>query len=364
MSQNHKSLKNESMNREASGNERFRNEPLAMSPDDGMPDRPLKEEADDKTHNEGTHDKPLKVEASDKPVNKVVSHIADIGEKNGLKEQLKRMCRQNRVAAAAAVVIALIILLALLAPVIAPYKEAQQDLASRLQEPSAAHILGTDELGRDVFTRILYGARISLVIGIVPSALSLFIGIVMGLLAGYFGGWTDRVIMRLADVMLSFPSLLLAMVMMFTLGRYANSVLCIFGALAMVGWASVSRVVRSQTLSLKENEYVEAARSIGVSRFMIMFRHILPNCIPSLIVLYTLNVPSCILAESTLSFLGIGVQPPAASWGLMVNQSKQFLFSMPWLALAPSIAIMTVVLSFNFLGDGLRDVLDPYLDAR
>jgi ABC-type dipeptide/oligopeptide/nickel transport system permease subunit len=189
-------------------------------------------------------------------------------------------------------------------------------------------------------------------------------GILLGLLAGYCSGWVDYLIMRLADVMLSFPSLLLAMAIMYTLGRYANSIICLFAALSLVGWASVARVVRSQTLSLKETEYVEAARSIGVRGRRIMLRHILPNCIPSLIVLYTLNVPSCILAESTLSFLGIGVQPPAASWGLMVNQSKSFLFTMPWLAVFPCLAIMIVVLAFNFLGDGLRDVLDPYLENR
>ena len=274
------------------------------------------------------------------------------------------MCRQNRLAMVSAIVIVLIIVLAILAPVIAPYGEAQQDLLARLQPPSAKHWFGTDELGRDVLSRILYGARVSLVIGIIPSFLSLVGGILLGLLAGYCSGWIDYLIMRLADVMLSFPSLLLAMAIMYTLGRYANSIICLFAALSLVGWASVARVVRSQTLSLKETEYVEAARSIGVRGRRIMLRHILPNCIPSLIVLYTLNVPSCILAESTLSFLGIGVQPPAASWGLMVNQSKSFLFTMPWLAVFPCLAIMIVVLAFNFLGDGLRDVLDPYLENR
>ena len=289
---------------------------------------------------------------------------SDIGEKDGIKEKLIRMCRQNHLAAFSAAVIVIIILLAIFAPVIAPYGEAQQDLTARLQGPSAAHIFGTDELGRDVFSRILYGARVSLVVGIFPAIISLFIGIVLGLISGYFRGWIDYVIMRFADIMLSFPSLLLTMVIMYTLGRLGNSIVCIFIALSLVGWASVSRVVRSHTLSLKETEYVEAARSIGVSNWKIMFRHILPNCVPSLIVLYTLSVPSSILSESTLSFLGIGVQPPAASWGLMVNQSKQFLFTQPWLALAPSLAIMIIVLAFNFLGDGLRDVLDPYMQTR
>ena len=282
--------------------------------------------------------------------------LTQIGEQDGVREKLRRMARQNKLAAFSAVLIALVLLLAVFAPLVAPYGEAEQDVLARLQPPSAAHWFGTDELGRDVLSRILYGSRLSLAIGILPSVISLVIGIVLGLLAGYFGGWADYVIMRLADVMLSVPSLLLAMVVMYTLG---SSTVNLFVALSMVGWASVARVVRSQTLSLKESEYVEAAQSIGVSRFNIMRRHILPNCVPSLIVLFTLNVPAAILSESSLSFLGIGAQPPAASWGLMVNQSKQFLFTQPWLALAPCVAIMVVVLAFNFLGDGLRDVLDP-----
>ena len=289
---------------------------------------------------------------------------SQIGEKDGIREKLRRMCRQNKLAAVSAVVIILIILMAILAPVIAPYGESETSLTQRLTSPSAGHIFGTDYLGRDVFTRLLYGARVSLIIGIMPSIIALIVGVTLGLLAGYIGGAVDYVIMRLADIMLSFPSLLLTMVIMYTLGRFGNSIVCIFIALSLVGWASVARVVRSHTLSLKETEYVEAARSIGVSNRKIMFRHILPNCIPSLIVLYTLSVPSSILSESTLSFLGIGVQPPAASWGLMVNQSKQFLFSMPWLSLTPCITIMIIVLAFNFLGDGLRDVLDPYLENR
>ncbi|MDD7220426.1 MAG: ABC transporter permease, partial [Clostridia bacterium] len=176
--------------------------------------------------------------------------------------------------------------------------------------------------------------------------------------SGYVGGMVDSVLMRLADVVLSFPSLLLAMVIMYTLGDGISS---IFIALAITSWASVARVVRSETLSLRETEYVEAARSMGVRGFTIIIRHILPNCIPSLIVLFTLNVPSAILSESSLSFLGIGVQLPNSSWGLMVNLGRTFLYNAPWLSIVPSIAIMIVVLAFNFLGDGLRDVLDPHL---
>ena len=283
---------------------------------------------------------------------------SQIGERDGIRDKLKRMCRENPLAAVSAVVIAIIILMAIFAPVIAPYGEAEQDLINRLQAPSAGHWLGTDELGRDLFSRMLYGSRLSITIGILPSLISLTIGVVAGLAAGYFGGWVDYVIMRVADVMLSIPSLILAMVVMYTLG---TSTVNLFIALSMTGWSSVARVVRSQTLSIKQSEYVEAARSIGVGRWKIMFRHILPNCIPSLIVLFTLNVPSAILSESSLSFLGIGVKVPAASWGLIVNQGRQFLFTQPWLCLAPCVAIMIVVLAFNFLGDGLRDALDPYM---
>ncbi|HIU79033.1 MAG TPA: ABC transporter permease [Candidatus Avilachnospira avicola] len=281
-----------------------------------------------------------------------------IGERDGIRDKLRKMCRDNHLAALSAIVICLFIAMAILAPVIAPYGEAEQDLINRLQGPSAAHILGTDELGRDVFTRMLYGSRISIAIGILPSLISLIIGVIAGLTAGYFGGAVDYVIMRVADVMLSIPSLLLAMVVMYTLG---SSTVNLFVALSMTGWSSVARVVRSQTLSIKQSEYIEAARSIGVGKWRIMIRHILPNCIPSLIVLFTLNVPSAILSESSLSFLGIGIKLPASSWGLIVNQGRQFLFTQPWLCMAPCVAIMIVVLAFNFLGDGLRDVMDPYM---
>lgn len=281
-----------------------------------------------------------------------------IGERDGIRDKLKRMCRQNPLAAVSAIVILIFILMAIFAPLIAPYGETEQDLLNRLQDPSLTHLLGTDELGRDLFSRMLYGSRLSIAIGILPSLISLVIGVIAGLVAGYFGGWIDYVIMRIADVMLSVPSLLLAMVVMYTLG---TSTINLFVALTMTGWSSVARVVRSHTLSIKESEYVEAARSIGVSKWKIMFRHIFPNCIPSLIVLFTLNVPSAILSESSLSFLGIGIKVPFASWGLIVNQGRQFLFTQPWLCLAPCVAIMIIVLAFNFLGDGLRDVLDPYM---
>ena len=235
-----------------------------------------------------------------------------LAEADTLKDQLKRMARQNKLAVISAVVILLFVLGAIFAPVLTPYTFDQQDVMNRLAPPSAEHLLGTDELGRDVLTRLLYGSRISLLVGVVPTVISMLAGAVLGICAGYIGGKTDTVIMRLADIMLAFPSMLLAMVIMYTLG---DGLINIFLALALVSWASVARIVRSETLKLRESVFVEAAKSMGVSRLKIMCRHIFP----------------------------------------------QFLYTKPWLSLAPSIAIMLVVLAFNFLGDGLRDVLDPHL---
>lgn len=283
---------------------------------------------------------------------------AQLGEAETFASAIKRLWRKNKLAAASAVVILLFVLAAILAPVLTPYTFDGMDLLNRLAPPSREHLLGTDEAGRDVLTRMLYGSRVSLLVGIVPTVISMLAGAILGIIAGYSGGRTDAVIMRIADVMLAFPSMFLAMVIMYTLG---DGMINIFLALALVNWASVARIVRAETLKLKETEFVEAAHSIGVKKLAIMFRHILPNCIPSLIVLFTLNIPSAILSESSLSFLGIGIKAPQASWGLMVNTGRQFLYSQPWLSLSPSIAIMLIVLAFNFLGDGLRDVLDPHL---
>ena len=283
---------------------------------------------------------------------------AQLGEAETFASAVKRLWWENKLAAASAIVILLFILAAILAPVLTPYTFDSMDLHNRLSPPSRAHLLGTDEAGRDVLTRMLYGSRVSLLVGIVPTVISMLAGAILGIIAGYNGGRTDAVIMRIADVMLAFPSMFLAMAIMYTLG---DGMINIFLALALVNWASVARIVRAETLKLKETEFVEAARSIGVGKLVIMLRHIFPNCAPSLIVLFTLNIPSAILSESSLSFLSIGIKPPQASWGLMVNAGRQFLYSQPWLSLSPSAAIMVVVLAFNFLGDGLRDVLDPHL---
>lgn len=282
---------------------------------------------------------------------------AQLGDSDSGFEKFRTLCRENKLAVFSAVVILLITLAAIFAPLVAPYDPAQQDLLNRLQGMSLQHPFGTDQLGRDVLSRMIYGARISLMIGIFPTLISMILGTVLGLMSGYLGKTVDFIIMRLADITMAFPSLLLAMVVMYTLG---NGIVNIFLALTVVSWAGTARVVRSQTLSLREMEYVEAARSLGVGGFTIMFRHILPNCLPSLIVLFTLNIPGSILSESSLSFLGIGAQSPATSWGLMVSESKDYLFTNPVIAIAPGVAILILALAFNFLGDGVRDVLDPY----
>jgi peptide/nickel transport system permease protein len=278
----------------------------------------------------------------------------------GLTDSLKDMLRTNRMAALGLGIILLFALLAAFAPLIAPYDPYLVALKDRLLPPSPAHLLGTDEIGRDMFTRTIYGGRVSLMIGLVPSFLALVFGATLGLIAGYFGGKVDSVIMRLADVMLAFPSLLLAMVVMYILGA---TLLNLFIALSIINWAGTARVVRAQTLAMKEKEFIEAARSMGVGRWKIMFRHVLPNCVPSLIVLFTLDIPAAILSESSLSFLGVGAQPPTASWGLMISSGKKFAYQCPWLVYAPGVAILLITLAFNFLGDGLRDAMDPYLKS-
>ena len=281
---------------------------------------------------------------------------SQIGEEERFWDLMRRMARENKTAVISFILIILMILAAILAPILTPYEENTMDLMHRLSPPSAEHLLGTDEGGRDELTRLLYGARVSLLIGVVPALLSLLLGSFLGVIAGYRGGITDMIIMRAADVTLAFPSMLLAMVIMYSLG---GGLVNVFLTLTLVNWANVARVVRSQTLKLKNSEFVEAARIIGVSEGKIMRRHILPNCLPTLLVLFTLNVPESILTESSLSFLGLGIQPPNASWGLMINTGRQYLYNAPWLCFVPGAAIMLVVLAFNFLGNGLLDVLDP-----
>ncbi len=265
---------------------------------------------------------------------------------------------KNKAAVISAGIIILIALLAVFVPVFSSVDPIRQDLSLRLQPPDASHLFGTDELGRDVFTRLFYGTRVSLVIAVVPTALAVLVGMILGIASAYYGRSLDALIMWFADVALAFPGMLLAMVVMYTFGGSMSSVVM---SIVIMEWGSIARIVRSVTLSIKENEYILAAEAMGVRKGVVVLKHIIPNLMPTLIVLFTLNIPASILSESALSFLGIGIQPPEVSLGLMVSESRSFLFQMPWLSLVPSGMIMILVLAFNFLGDALRDILDPKL---
>ncbi|AFO57123.1 MULTISPECIES: nickel transporter permease [Natrinema] len=257
-------------------------------------------------------------------------------------------------------IVATLSIAAVLGPAVAPFDPASQDLANRLQPPTLAHPMGTDQLGRDVFSRLLYGARLSVGIAVAVTAIRLVLGTAIGLLAGYAGGWIDEFLMRLVDIQLAFPGLVLALVVAGILGPSLRNVML---ALAVVGWASYARLVRGSVLSTKEREFVEAARLMGVSRVRIAVRHLLPNVVGPVIVLATMNLGTVILGTAGLSFIGLGAQPPTPEWGTMLSAGRHHLRGAWWIANAPGAAIMLTVFGFNLLGDGLRDVLDPNHDT-
>lgn len=264
--------------------------------------------------------------------------------------------RHNRAALVGLVIVGTLLLAAVFAPLLAPYNPYIVSLDARLQPPGGAHLLGTDELGRDILSRLLFGARVALYVGIVTVFLSGLIGIGGGLVAGYLGGYWDAIIMRLVDVFLAFPVILLAIAIVAVRGPGLTNVLL---ALAMVYWTSYARVARGIVLLLREEEYTWAARTLGASPARIMLRHLLPNALAPMIVLASLGMGNAILAEAALSFLGFGIQPPEASWGSMLNFGMQFLRDASFLSTFPGLAIFVTVLGFNLLGDGLRDALDP-----
>jgi peptide/nickel transport system permease protein len=251
--------------------------------------------------------------------------------------------------------------LALLAPWIAPYDPAALDLDCILMPPSAEHLLGTDALGRDVFSRLLYGARVSLWVGFVAVGISTAIGIVLGLTSGYFGGWTDELIMRGVDVMLCFPSFFLILAVIAFLEPSLTNIMVVIG---FTSWMGVARLVRAETLSLRERDFIAASKLAGASAQRLLFVHILPNALAPVLVSATLGVAGAILVESSLSFLGLGVQPPDASWGNMLMEGKNVLEIAPWMSLWPGLAILITVLGYNLLGESLRDILDPRLRER
>ena len=259
--------------------------------------------------------------------------------------------RNSPAAFISGIIIFLFILVAILAPLLTAYEYDAIDLSNRFAAPGYGHIFGTDELGRDFFTRVLYGSRISLLVGIVSTVLSTFIGVVLGVIAGFSGKFVEAAIMRVTDVALAFPSLLLTMVIMFTLG---GGMLNMFIAIALVNWAGTARIIYAQTLRIKEATYIEYARLAGLSRPEIIFRHIIPNCTPEIIAVLTMDIPSAIIAESTLSFLGLGISKPVASWGTLVNTGRQYLFTNPMMCIIPCAAIAALVLAFNIFGRNIE----------
>jgi peptide/nickel transport system permease protein len=269
-----------------------------------------------------------------------------------------RSLRRNRLALVGGVVVVVLAALALLAPFVAPWDPNRPDVKQILDGPSGKHPLGTDQLGRDVLSRMLYGARVSLAVGFVSVGIAAMIGIILGSLAGYHGGTIDAMVMRLVDLMLVFPRFFLLLAV---LAFLRPSIWTIMAVIGLTGWMSVARLVRAEFLSLREREFVLWSQSIGASAFRIIWRHILPNAMAPVLVAMTLGIPAAILTESGLSFLGLGVQPPHASWGNILNEGKDAIEIGWWLSVYPGVAILVTVLSYNLLGEGIRDALDPRL---
>lgn len=267
--------------------------------------------------------------------------------------------RQNRFAMAGGAVVMLLFILSVLAPWLTPYHPDAIDAYRVLMPPSPEHLLGTDELGRDVLTRLLFGARISLKVGFVAVGIAVATGTAIGLVSGYYGGWLDTAMMRFVDIMLCFPTFFLILAV---IAMLEPSIWYIMAVIGLTGWMGVARLVRAEVLSLREREFVMAARGLGASDFRIIMRHILPNAMSPVLVSASLGVAGAILTESALSFLGIGVQPPTPSWGNILTSGKDYIEFAWWLSLFPGLAILVTVLSYNLVGEGIRDALDPRLN--
>ncbi len=269
-----------------------------------------------------------------------------------------RQLRRNPAAMTGLAIIIALIVIAIFAPFIAPYDPLQQNFRKALQPPSAEHLFGTDDVGRDILSRVIYGARISLRVGLIAVSISLSLGVLLGLIAGYYGGWVDTLISQVTDILLAFPGLLLALAIIAVLGP------SLFNVMIAVGIGNIPvyiRVTRASTLSVRERDYVLAARTIGCRETGIMLRYVLPNVVPPILVLATLGVAGAILTAAGLSFIGLGAQPPTPEWGAMLTQGRQYLQRAWWFTLFPGLAIMVTVLAINTFGDALRDALDPRL---
>lgn len=267
-------------------------------------------------------------------------------------------CRRNVNFVVGFLMILSLILVAIFAQQIAPYDYDEPHKQDRLQAPNSTYLFGTDDFGRDMFSKVIYGTRITLWVALLGTSIQLFLGVVIGLLCGYFGGWVDRVLLFITDVTWCVPGTILALAVVTVLGKgLTNSII----AISLVGWASYARTVRAKTMSLRTMAFVETGRAFGESSLSLMFRYILPNIVPSLIVLISNNLPGTIMATTTLSFLGLGSQPPSPDWGLAISQGMNYVHRAQWLSIFPGLALVYTVLGFNILGEGMRDLLDPRL---
>ena len=289
-----------------------------------------------------------------------MSNINTSNKKRSQWLEVWRRLKRNKMAVLGLVILIILVLLAVFANVIANYDNVviKQNLSQRLQAPSAAHWLGTDEFGRDIFARLVHGTRVSLQVGIIAVGISIVIGGILGAIAGYYGGKLDNIIMRIMDISLAVPSILLAIAIVSALGP---SILNLMLAISISSVPSYARIVRASVLSIRDQEFIEAAKAIGASNTRIIFRHIIPNSLAPVIVQATLGVASAILSTAGLSFIGLGIQPPAPEWGSMLSGGRQYLRYAWWVTTFPGVAIMITILSLNLLGDGLRDALDPRL---
>jgi peptide/nickel transport system permease protein len=274
---------------------------------------------------------------------------------NPIVDKFRQMAH-NKFALVGMTILTLLALIAIFAPVVAPYDPIEMDLTNSLQPPNSEHPLGTDKLGRDVLSRLIYGSRISLTVGFIVVGIALSVGVTLGAIAGYFGGIIDNIIMRIVDVVIAFPFLILAIAIVAIVGPSLTNMMLVLGGVA---WIDYARIIRGMFLSLKEEEFVVAARVIGVKDRRIIFRHILPSTVGVIIVQATFGIAASILAASSLSFLGMGAQPPTPEWGAMLSEANAYLRKLPMMTFAPGLAIMITVLAINFVGDALRDAFDP-----
>ena len=274
-------------------------------------------------------------------------------------DSFKRL-KKNKMAMFCAGILVIIILVAIFAPFLAPYDPTYQDYAAVLSGPNAAHPFGTDEYGRDILSRIIYGSRVSISIGIVAQVVASIVGVTLGAIAGYYGGKIDSVISRIMEIFQAFPDLIFAMAIMTFLGK---GVVNLFIALGLLTWVRTARMIRGSVMQLKEKEYIEASRANGATTFWIITKGLIPNCLSTIIVLVTLGIPNAIMYEASLSFLGIGIQPPTPSWGNMISAAQTFISYRPLYSIMPGVATMITVIAFNNFGYGLRDALDPKLKS-